>query len=69
MRKHTRYMGAKSMTVKELKEMLKATDICDDMEIILRNNVGATLITEPEFFVVTTERGLCMEIVPGREVK
>jgi hypothetical protein len=62
-------MRAKSMTVKELKEMLKATDICDDMEIILHNNVGAPPVTEPEFFITTTERGLCVEIMPGREIK
>ncbi len=43
------------MTVKELKEMLSATDIRDDMEIILRNNVGAPPVTEPDFFVVTAE--------------
>lgn len=57
------------MTVKELREMLSATDIRDDMEIILRNNVGAPPATEPDFFVTTTERGLCVEIMPGREIK
>ena len=57
------------MTVKELREMLRATDIRDDMEIILRNNVGAPPVTEPDFFVTTTERGLCVEIMPGREIK
>ena len=57
------------MTVKELREMLSATDIRDDMEIILRNNVGAPSVTEPDFFVTTTERGLCVEIMPGRETK
>ena len=49
--------------------MLSATDIRDDMEIILRNNVGAPPATEPDFFVTTTERGLCVEIMPGREIK
>lgn len=29
--------------------MLSATDIRDDMEIILRNNVGAPPATEPDF--------------------
>lgn len=56
------------MTVKELKEMLRATDIRDDMEIILRNNVGAPPITEPDFFVTTSERGLRVEIMPGRKI-
>lgn len=57
------------MTVKDLREMLRATDIRDDMEIILRNNVGAPPVTEPDFFIVTAERGLCVEIMPGREIK
>lgn len=56
------------MTIKELKEMLRATDISDDMEIVLRNNVGAPPITEPDFFVTTSERGLRVEIMPGRRI-
>lgn len=56
------------MTVKELKEMLRATDIRDDMEIILRNNVGAPPITEPDFFITTSERGLRVGIMPGRRI-
>lgn len=56
------------MKVEELKDILKNKHITDDTEIILRNNVGAPPMTEPDFFVTTSERGLRMEIMPGRKI-
>lgn len=60
--------GGDGMKVEELKDILKNKHITDDTEIILRNNVGAPPITEPDFFVTTSERGLRMEIMPGRKI-
>lgn len=44
--------------------------ITDDMEVILRSDMGAPPVTEPDFYVTATEEdGTCLEIMPGRKIE